>query len=74
MMDNMFGFGFGGGLFMILWWFLVIAAIVVLIRWLMSLSPRGDTRPDALEILKERYARGELSQEQFESMRREIEQ
>jgi len=72
MMNNMFGFGFGGGLFMILWWVLIIAAIVVLVRWIISSSPRGETRPDSLEILKERYARGELSQEQFETMRREI--
>ncbi|MDP2619954.1 MAG: SHOCT domain-containing protein [Hyphomicrobiales bacterium] len=72
MMNNMFGFGFGGGLFMILWWGLIIAAIVVLVQWIISSSPRGETRPDSLEILKERYARGELSQEQFETMRREI--
>jgi len=72
MMNNMFGFGFGGGLFMILWWVLIIAAIVVLVQWVISSSRRGETRPDSLEILKQRYARGELSQEQFETMRREI--
>jgi len=73
MMDGMFGFGGGaGGLFMILWWVVIIGAIVLVVRWLMPSFPGERSGKDALDILKERYARGELSQDEYEKMRREI--
>jgi len=37
------------------------------------LNPRRCVGGRALEILKERYAKGELTREQFEAMRRDIE-
>lgn len=65
------GHGFGW-LFMILVWVLVIAGIVALIKWLASPStPRGET---PLEILKARYARGEIGKEEYERMRRELQE
>lgn len=68
--------GVGMLVFMVLFWALVIAGIVALVRWAFGGSGLGG-RPApggrALEILKERYARGDLTREQFESMRRDIE-
>ncbi len=74
------GMGWGwiglGVLHMGLFWILVILGIVVLAKWLASgpptsgLPPGGASR--ALGILKERYAKGELTREQFEQMKREI--
>jgi putative membrane protein len=72
MMNNMFGFGFGGGIFMIVWWGIIIIVLVLLVRWLLQFSPPQRASQDALDVLKERYARGELSQEQFVKMRREL--
>lgn len=65
-------FGFGGGIFMILWWAVIIAGIVALVRWLMASSSR---RSDggALDILARRYASGEITREEFERMRHDIE-
>ena len=67
-----FGPGFGG-VFMILWWVLIIAGIVALARWLMSLS-RGDAPPEkgAREILDERYAQGEIDREEYEKRKRDL--
>jgi len=66
-----FGHGFGW-LFMILFWVLVIAGAAALIKWLASSSmPRGET---PLEILKARYARGEINKEEYERMRRELQE
>jgi putative membrane protein len=45
----------------------------VLVRWLAgSGGARGEMPPRAMDILKARYAKGEISREQFEEMKREI--
>ena len=60
MMGEYGWFGPGvGWLFMILVWVLVIAGVVALIKWLASSSTQRSETP--LEILKTRYARGEIS-------------
>ncbi|MCZ7566075.1 MAG: SHOCT domain-containing protein [Burkholderiales bacterium] len=75
------GFGFGGGmgfggLGMLLFWALVIAGIVMLARWLFAGSSAGIAAlgrgKTALEILGERYARGEIGKEEFEQRKRDL--
>ena len=65
MMGGMMGgFGWLGMLTMLLFWIGVIALVV----WaLSSLVParQATVEPDAEEILKRRYARGEISREEF---------
>ena len=57
--------------FMALAWFLVIAAIVAGVWWLVrNVGPAR--RNDALAILRERYARGEISREEYELRRRDL--
>jgi putative membrane protein len=65
-----------GWIFMILFWALVIAGVVAIVRWLGARnSGGGDTRRrTALEILQERYARGEIEREEYEQKRRDLEQ
>ena len=68
------GYGmFFGPLFMILTLVAVIAAIVFLIQWLGGGSWQGaqkPTGPAPLDILKARFARGEIDQKEFESRRK----
>ena len=68
------GYGmFFGPLFMILTLVAVIAAIVFLIQWLGGGSLHGaqkPTGPAPLDILKARFARGEIDQKEFESRRK----
>ena len=75
MMGN-WGMGGFGGIFMIFFWVLIIAGVIMFIRWLIQGTGRkgfgGNTGSNALEILKERYARGDIDKTQFESMKRDL--
>jgi putative membrane protein len=63
------GMGFGG--FMWLLWILLIAGLV----WLVAAFVRpSDHRKSALEILEERYARGEIEREEFERRKADLTQ
>ena len=55
----------GGGIFMIVFWILILVGLVFFIKWLIQST--GSNR--ALEILIERYARGEIDQVEFETMK-----
>lgn len=66
-MDN--GMGWEGGLYMLIIFVLIVAGGIMVVRW--SLRPGGG-EDSALEILKRRYAQGELTKEQFEAMKKDI--
>lgn len=59
----------------IILWILVIVGIVLLVVWLVRRSGIGEksrSEESALEILKKRYARGEISKEEYEEKKRDI--
>ena len=67
--------GWLGPLMMIVFWAAVIVAIVFLIRWIAhstKASPEPKGGDSALEILKKRYARGEINKEEFEEKKRDL--
>lgn len=78
MMHWMFGnygtsCGPGMAWFMFFFWFLVILGIVMLLRALLNAN-KNAARPEAgndsaEEILNKRYARGEISEEEYRKMR-----
>jgi putative membrane protein len=76
----MMGFGWiFGFLFMLLVIVLIVGAIVVVLRWLGIggggtgiTGAAGPARPDPLDILEERLARGEISVEEYEERKRAL--
>lgn len=56
---------------MLVFWGVVIAGIVLGIRWLAARGG-GSSSDRALEILRQRYARGEIDREEFEAKRRDL--
>ncbi|MEX2222886.1 MAG: SHOCT domain-containing protein [Candidatus Rokuibacteriota bacterium] len=54
---------------------LVVVGVVFAVRWLTGArgeSPGGRSKDDAIEIVRTRYARGEISHEEFDRLRREL--
>lgn len=62
----------GGWIAMLVFWALVIAGIVALVRVLRNGSAGGQRTDSATETLRRRYAAGEISKEQFEEMKRTL--
>src|SRR5215475_13192895 len=65
------GWGLGMMVMMLLFWVLVIVGLVAGIRWLLgqTKSARADS---ALEILRQRYARGEINKEEFDAKKKDL--
>ena len=63
-----------GSMMMILFWGGIIVAIILAVRWLGRGSSDGTTpatsRNKALDILQERFARGEIDKDEFEERKR----
>lgn len=78
MWGHMGEFGWGGmgmGLGMFLFWGVLIAAIVILVVRTMDSGAcrKREKEINALDILRERYARGEIEHEEFEQKKRDLE-
>ena len=73
----MMGFGYGGsslwGLYMLLQMAIPVI-LIILCLWLVNgvWNRKRNVEIDPLHILKERYARGELSREEFTEMKKEL--
>jgi putative membrane protein len=66
-----FGMGLFGGIMMLLFW----AAIILLVVWAVRSvfpSQRQSEHESAVEILKRRYAAGEISQAEYEQARKAL--
>jgi putative membrane protein len=73
-MMGMMGWGLLGLLFGLLVLFLFVLAAAYGVKWVWGQRPSGIYgQENALDILKKRYAKGEISREEFERIKKEIE-
>jgi putative membrane protein len=73
---------YGPGFMLIgmIFWILVIIGVVLLIVWLVNQNKtntvsraQNQNSDSAMEILKQRYAKGEITDDEFEDMKRKLE-
>jgi len=65
--------GFMGG-YMWIFWVVIIVGIIFLVKWIVQQSRQGERKSeeDFLEILKKRYAKGDIDKEEFEQKKKDL--
>jgi putative membrane protein len=70
--NMMGGFGLLGWIPMLLFWILLILGVVTFLRYLGGSARSGDKGRSPLDILKERYAKGEIDKKEFVQMKKDL--
>lgn len=63
---------FGGGPLMILMWLIPVVLVVALVVFLTKRPGFGSSEKTAVDILKKRYACGEIGKDEFDQRKRDI--
>ena len=77
MMEGIEGHGWGMGLGMVWWWVIGILLVALIIWLIVRASNRNAGRSQSygkspLDVLKDRYARGEIDKEEFERKKKDL--
>jgi putative membrane protein len=70
-----YGMGYGsGGFFMLFFWVVIVLLIIYFVKQLVKgqKGQRPEKTPE--QILKERYARGEINKEEFDRMKKDLQE
>ena len=70
-MHPMWWWGWGMMAMIFLFWVLFIVGLFVGIRWLIG-KGKEQKQDSAVEILRQRYARGEINKDEFEAKRKDL--
>jgi len=69
----MWHFSGGYGVWMVIFWVIVIGLIIwAVTSYTSGRGPETGSKKDALDIARERYAKGEISKEQFEQIKKDL--
>ncbi len=70
------GIGWIGMILSIIFFIAIIVGVILLVVWIVKrmthspIEPKSDMK--ALEVLKERYAKGEINKEQYEEIKKDL--
>jgi len=72
--DSMFSGGmfFGGGILMWLFWLVLLVVLVYVLKDIFSFNGRNSPSDEAIEILQQRFAKGEIDAAEFEHRKRQL--
>jgi putative membrane protein len=73
MMDG-YGYGMSSGMWILsaIFWILIFVGLVLLIKYLWERAGPKGAQELPLEILKKRFARGEINKEEFEEKKKDL--
>ncbi|MBE0524121.1 MAG: SHOCT domain-containing protein [Methanosarcinales archaeon] len=68
------GMGYGYMGLGLIFWILIIVGVVLLIKWLVDQGKTsgGEQQMSAMEVLNTRYAKGEITADEFEDMKKHL--
>ena len=74
MMNDGYGYGYGyGGMFMgLIFLIFIVVAVYFIVQALRGKNVIGQAQENHLDILKKRYAKGEITKEEFDRMKNEL--
>ncbi len=67
-----YGFGYGGMFMWILVLIVLVVAIYFIVQSVKSKNLSGQAQETPLDILKKRYAKGDITKEEFDRMKKEL--
>ncbi|MBU4220375.1 MAG: SHOCT domain-containing protein [Euryarchaeota archaeon] len=69
-----YGYGMSSGMWILaaIFWILILVGLVLLIKYLWEGAGAKGAQESALEILKKRYAKGEINKEEFEEKKKDL--
>lgn len=59
--------------FMIFWWVVIIIVAILIIRWAIHFHRSHKEEKSPTEIVKERYARGDITKKEYEELKKDLE-
>ncbi len=71
MWHNMMGWN-GPGLSMIFWLIIFVVLILIVVKLFQGQQSSTGSTENALDILNKRYARGEITKEEYEQMKKDL--
>jgi putative membrane protein len=70
---HMMGYGYGGGFMWLIFLILIGVVMYFLLKASKSKGPDGSVMETPLDILKKRYAKGEIDKEEFDRKKKDLE-